>query len=82
MFYTDEMKRAVKSIERPKNFGVDIAEHGENGILYYMEIIMDEKLLMSLSHDDKIAAVQYTMKVRDALESNGAIVQVTRRAIE
>lgn len=80
MFYTNEMRMAVNSIQRPKNFGVDIVEHGENGILYYMEIVMDEKLLMSLSHDEKIEAVQYTMKVRDALEDNGAVVQVTRRA--
>lgn len=81
-FYTDAMRRAVHSIEAPKNFGVDIYEHSENGMLMFLEIVMDERRLVQLSHDDKIAAVIYTMRVKDALEKEGAVVQVTRRAME
>jgi hypothetical protein len=81
-FYTDAMKRAVHSIETPKNFGVDIYEHSENGMLMFLEVVMDERRLVQLSHDDKIAAVIYTMRVKDALEKEGAVVQVTRREMQ
>ena len=81
-FYTDEMKREVHSIEPPKGFGLDIYEHSENGMLMFLELVMDEKMLVQLSHDEKIAAVIYTMRVKDALEKEGAVVQVTRRAID
>jgi hypothetical protein len=80
-FYTDTMKRAVHSVEAPKGFGVDIYEHSENGMLMFLEIVMDEKKLVRLTHDEKIAAVIYTMRVKDALEKEGAVVQVTRREI-
>lgn len=81
-FYTDAMRRAVHSIEAPKGFGLDIYEHSENGMLMFIELVMDEKMLVQLTHDEKIAAVIYTMRVKDALEKEGAVVQVTRRAID
>jgi hypothetical protein len=33
-------------------------------------------------HDDKISALQYVVKLKKALEDNGAIVLVTREAIK
>lgn len=81
MFYTDNMRRAVHSLQPPVGFGVDIAEHSDNGTMLFLEVIIDENKLARLSHDDKIAAVIYTMKVRDILEKEGAVVQVTRNSI-
>lgn len=81
-FYTNEMRRAVHSITAPKNFGISIAEHSDNGVLLFLEIIADEKAFMRLDYDDKIEAVRYLFKVKYALEDNGAVVQITRKAIE
>jgi hypothetical protein len=81
-FYTNEMRRAVHSIHPPKNFGVAIAEHSDNGVLLFLEIIADEKSFMQLDYDGKIEAVRYLFKVKHALEDNGAVVQITRKAID
>jgi hypothetical protein len=33
-------------------------------------------------HDEKIQALQYVVKLKEALEQNGAIVLVTRKALK
>jgi hypothetical protein len=81
-FYTNEMRRAVHSIHPPKNFGVSIAEHSDNGVLLFLEIIADEQAFMRLDYDGKIEAVRYLFNVKHALEDNGAVVQITRKAID
>lgn len=81
-FYTNEMRRAVHSIEPPKNFSISIAEHSDNGVLLFLEIIADEYSFMRLDYDNKIEAVRYLFKVKQALEDNGAVVQITRKAID
>lgn len=81
-FYTNEMRRAVHSINPPKDFGVAIAEHSDNGVLLFLEIIADEQDFMRLNYEDKIEAVRYLFKVKQALEDNGAVVQITRKAID
>jgi hypothetical protein len=80
--YTDQMRRAFRSVAAPKNFGVAIAEHTDNGVLLFLEIIADEQDFMSLNYEDKIEAVRYLFKVKHALEDNGAVVQITRKAID
>jgi hypothetical protein len=35
-----------------------------------------------MGHDDKISALQYVVKIKKALEINGAIVLVTREAVK
>jgi hypothetical protein len=79
--YTDAMKRAVHSITAPKGFGLDIIEHNTEGITW-IELVADEIKFMKLLDTDKRAAVEYMVRVKTALEDNGAIVQLTRKAIQ
>jgi hypothetical protein len=65
------MKSAVASLDahRPKGFGIDIAEHTHEGTLLFLEIIIDEKNIMSLSTNrEKELAVRYVSMVKKALE--------------
>ncbi len=78
--YTDEMKRAVHSITPPKGFGLDIIEHNTEGITW-IELVADEIKFMKLLDNEKRSAVEYMQRVKIALEDNGAIVQLTRRAV-
>jgi hypothetical protein len=75
--YTDEMRRAVHSITTPKNFGVSIIDNDS-----FLTIKLNEKDFIPMLHDEKIEAVQYVAKIKDALEQNGAIVLVTREALQ
>ena len=75
--YTDEMRKAFNSIKPPKGFGVDLIDNDS-----FLTIRIDEKVMFNLSHDDKISAVQYVAKVKDALEQNGAVVLVVRKALQ
>jgi len=75
--YTDQMKRAFRSINAPKNFGVEIFDNDN-----FISVKIDSKKLIKLNHDEKIEAVQYIFKVKKALEQNGAIVLLTREAID
>lgn len=72
--YTDKMKSAVRSLHNPVGIGLTIMDN-EN----FLTVIIDELDLMRLSHDDKIQAAQYMIKVKKVLESEGAIVMLTRR---
>jgi hypothetical protein len=75
--YTKEMRKAVHSIIPPKNFGITIIDNDN-----FLTIKLNEKDFIPMFHDQKIEAVQYVAKVKDALEQNGAIVLVTREAIK
>lgn len=74
--YTDDMRRAFHNIHAPKNFGINIIDND-----HFLTIKLNEKSLAKLHHDEKIEAVQYVMKVKDALEQNGAVVLVVREAL-
>ena len=75
--YTDDMRKAVHSIIPPKNFGINIIDNDT-----FLTIKLNEYDFISMVHDEKIQAVQYVAKVKDALEQNGAIVLVTRETIK
>ncbi len=75
--YTNEMRKAVHSIIPPKNFGIDIIDNDS-----FLTIKLNEKDFLRMVHDDKVEAVQYVARVKNALEQNGAIVLVTREAIK
>jgi hypothetical protein len=77
MAYTDDMRRAFHAVKPPKGFGVDIIDNDT-----FLTIRVDEKAMFALTHDDKIAAVQYLSVLKDALEQNGAVVLVVRKALE
>jgi hypothetical protein len=75
--YTDGMKRAFHSIVPPKNFSISLIDND-----HFMTIKLDEKAFIPLNHDEKIEAVQYITQVKKALEMEGAIILVTREALE
>jgi hypothetical protein len=74
--YTEDMKRAVHSVNTPKNFGISIIDNDS-----FLTIKLNEKDFLHMVHDEKIEAIQYVSKVKDVLEKNGAIVLVTREAV-
>jgi hypothetical protein len=75
--YTDDMRRIVHNFIPPKGFGVDIIDNE-----HFLTIKLDEMHFVRMSHDDKISALQYVVKLKEALEQNGAIVLVTREAVK
>jgi hypothetical protein len=75
--YTNEMRRAVHSIQVPKNFSVEIIDND-----HFLTIKLNEYKFLTMVHDEKIAALQYVVKLKKALEDNGAVVLVTREAIK
>jgi hypothetical protein len=75
--YTNEMRRAVHSIIPPKGFGINIIDNE-----HFLTIKLDEFQFEKMLHDEKIAALQYVVQLKNALEMNGAIVLVTREALK
>lgn len=77
--YTIEMQKAVHSLDhiKPKNFGVVIVDND-----HFLTVKAPEKNFMQLNHDEKIRAVEYMIKVKNALEMNGAIVLLVREGGE
>ena len=75
--YTDDMRKAFHAVSAPKNFNVELIDNE-----HFLTIKLDEKRFLYMSHDDKIQALQYVVRLKDALEQNGAIVLVTREAIK
>jgi hypothetical protein len=75
--YTNEMRRAVHSIQVPKNFSVEIIDND-----HFLTIKLNEYKFLKMVHDEKIAALQYVVKLKNALEDNGAVVLVTREAVK
>jgi hypothetical protein len=75
--YTDDMRRVVHNLKPPKGFGVNIIDNE-----HFLTIKLDEMQFIRMVHDEKIAALQYVVNLKKALEENGAIVLITREAIE
>jgi hypothetical protein len=67
------MRRAVRSIAPPKGFGVDIIDNE-----HFITVRADETSFMKLFDRDKRLAVEYMVRVKKALEENGAIVMLVR----
>lgn len=74
--YTDNMRRAFHSIQAPKGFGVQVIDNE-----HFLTIKLDEFKFVKMTHDEKIAALQYVVQLKNALEMEGAIVLVTREAL-
>ena len=75
--YTDKMRMAFHSIIPPKNFGINIIDNDT-----FLTIKLDERSFLPLTHDEKIEAVKYITNVKKALETEGAIVLITREALK
>ena len=73
--YTDDMRRAFKSLDHfcPKGFKVTLIDNNN-----FITVRASEKDFMSLLDRDKRLAVEYMVRVKKALEDNGAIVLLTR----
>jgi hypothetical protein len=73
--YTDEMKRAFRSLAHfaPTNFAVQLVDNDN-----FITVKASEKAFMSLSHDGKRQAIEYMIRIKKALEDNGAIVLLVR----
>jgi hypothetical protein len=75
--YTDSMRRAFHAVQAPKGFGVNLIDNE-----HFLTIKLDERYFAGLVHDEKIAALQYVVQLKDALEKEGAIVLVTRETLK
>lgn len=75
--YTDAMKRAFRSLTPPPGFSVDIIDDE-----YFLSVRANEAQFMRLDEFEKRRAVEYMVKVKKALEDNGAIVLLVRKAVK
>jgi hypothetical protein len=77
--YTQEMARAFRSLNShaPKGFVLQVIDHDN-----FLTVKADEKVFMKLVDEDKRRAVEYMVRVKQALEQNGAIVLLVREAAE
>jgi hypothetical protein len=76
--YTDAMRRAFHQVQAPKGFaGIELIDNE-----FFLSIRLDEKNFASLSDEDKRAALEYVIKLKKALEENGAVVLVVRKALK
>jgi hypothetical protein len=75
--YTDAMKRAFHAVQAPKGFSVQLIDND-----HFLTIRLDERHFAGLLHGEKIAALQYVVQLKNALEMEGAIVLVTREAFK
>lgn len=67
------MRRAFHSITPPKNFGVTLTDDDT-----FLTVTAKEKVFMRLLDEEKRQAVEYMIRVKKALEDNGAIVLLVR----
>lgn len=73
--YTPEMSRAFRSLNHfaPKGFRLEIIDNDT-----FLTVKASEESFMSLLDQDKRRAVEYMVRVKKALEDNGAIVLLVR----
>jgi hypothetical protein len=67
------MRRAFHSLRAPKNFSLILVDNE-----HFITVRAPEKEFMRLSLDEKYEAVEYMVRVKKALEDNGAIVMLVR----
>jgi hypothetical protein len=75
--YTDSMRRAFHSVAAPKGFVVKLIDNE-----HFLTIKLNEYDFISMTHDEKIKALQYVVQLKNALEMEGAIVLVSREAVK
>jgi hypothetical protein len=72
--YTDSMRRAFRSLNAPNNFSLEIVDNDN-----FITVKAKEKDFMSLETVElKRQAIEYMIRVKKALEDNGAIVLLVR----
>jgi len=73
--YTNEMAKAFRSVRAPKNFGVQIIDNE-----HFLSVKANEGQFLRLDDYGKRQAIEYLVRVKKALEDNGAIVLIVREA--
>jgi hypothetical protein len=72
------MRRAFHQVQPPKGFaGVELIDNE-----FFLSLRLDEKNFATLSDEDKRSALEYVIKLKKALEENGAVVLVVRKALK
>ena len=73
--YTDDMARAFRSIDHhaPKGFSLQVLDNDQ-----FLTVKASEKQFNVLDDFNKRRAVEYMVRVKQALEQNGAIVLLVR----
>ena len=71
--YTESMKMAFHSIQPPPNFKLTIIDNE-----HFLTVKANEREFMRLTVEDRQSAVEYMIRVKKALEYNGAIVLLVR----
>jgi hypothetical protein len=67
--YTVEMRKAVKSVNAPKDFYIDIVDYGQ-----FLTIRFYESHWRHFSDAERLRCIMYMTKVKTMLESLGAQV--------
>lgn len=67
------MKRAAMSLTPPKDFSVDIYDNGD-----FLVLRANAEQFVRLYHDEKIQAAEYLIRLKKALEQEGAMVLLVR----
>ena len=75
--YTTEMAKAFHSIRPPKNFSVQLLDND-----HFLVVKANEQEFVRLAEDGKREAIEYLVRVKKALEDNGAIVLLVRDGVE
>ena len=77
--YTDDMAKAFRSLDHhcPKGFSLQIIDHDN-----FLTVKANEKQFDNLVDFDKRRAVEYMVRVKQALEQNGAIVLLVREGVK
>jgi hypothetical protein len=70
------MRRAFHSIDPPKGFSIELLDSD-----HFLTVRLDERKFASMLHDEKLEAVRYVVRVKKALEDNGATVLVVRKSL-
>jgi hypothetical protein len=73
--YTDNMRKAFRSLDHfaPKGFSLELRDNDN-----FITVKAKEEMFMRLLDEDKRRAVEYMIRVKKALEDNGAIVLLVR----
>jgi hypothetical protein len=75
--YTDAMRRAFHAVRPPKGFtGIELLDNDN-----FITLRLDEKFFANLLESEKREAIEYVFRVKAALEDNGAVVLVVRKAL-
>ena len=70
------MRKAFHAVQAPKGFVVQLIDND-----HFLTIKLNEYDFVKMNHDEKMAALQYVVQLKKALEMEGAIVLVTREIV-